>query len=370
MLGTIAVAMMMQAAATTDVAAPADYGLEQNWLCYPGRRDTCSAEDYTATRMDSGAAPARVDYKMADDPGVDCFYVYPTVSLDQTPNSDLVANDEERYVVEAQFARFGSVCRTFAPIYRQFTIPALRAAISGQPMQGDMNAAREMAYDDVKAAFDYYMSNENGGRPYIVYGHSQGTMMLKKLIAEEIEGKPAAANMLGAYLLGINVGVTPGSTTGEFQTPLCTQPGQTGCIVTWVTFREDDPPGANARFSRWTGEGGYQVACTDPAALAGKSGLRSAFPTRQANDLDVSTPYLVSDDLIRGKCVSDNGASYLQVTYDPDRKDMGEAVFAPARGMTGWGLHMVDANVAQDTLIAFAKSQAEAYKAANGDIAN
>ena len=49
---------------------------------------------------------------------IDCFYVYPTVSLDQTGNSDMTAGPEEHGVILQQFARFSSVCR------------AVRAAVS------------------------------------------------------------------------------------------------------------------------------------------------------------------------------------------------------------------------------------------------
>ena len=65
---------------------------------------------------------------------VDCFYVYPTVSNDPTPNSDMVPGPEEKNVVRSQFARFGSQCRLYAPMYRQVTLTALRAFLTGQPV--------------------------------------------------------------------------------------------------------------------------------------------------------------------------------------------------------------------------------------------
>ena len=48
-------------------------------------------------------------HEAADDPPIDCFYVYPTVSLDPGGNSDMTAGPEERNVIRAQFARFTSV---------------------------------------------------------------------------------------------------------------------------------------------------------------------------------------------------------------------------------------------------------------------
>ena len=365
MIGTVAIAMLMQGAAAT---APADYTLPQNWLCYPGRRDVCSAPDYEATVMEAGTQPRREAFVRAEEPAADCFYVYPTVSLDEGGNSDLVINDEERYVVEAQFARFGSACRQFAPLYRQRTLTNLRGVMSGQPERGD----RDLAYADVQAAFQHYIRHENDGRPFVLYGHSQGTSMLKRLIAEEVEGTPLEDQLLSAMLIGINVGVEPGSDTGEFQLPLCRSADQTGCIVSWVTFREDDPPGEEAFFGRWRDEEnalprGYEVACTNPADLAQnrKQALGAAFPTRRNRELAVDTPVLAAPGLLEGQCVNEEGASYLSVSYDPSdpqRSQVAEGVMAAARGMPGWGLHMVDANVAQDDLIRLVESQAQAWE--------
>ena len=58
-------------------------------------------------------------------PVADCFYVYPTVSLDPGVNSDLQPGEEEVRTVVGQFARFRTACRTFAPLYRQMTLTAL-----------------------------------------------------------------------------------------------------------------------------------------------------------------------------------------------------------------------------------------------------
>ena len=43
---------------------------------------------------------------------------------------------------------------------------------------------------DVRAAWREYLANHNKGRPFVLIGHSQGSLMLQQLIAHEIEGKP------------------------------------------------------------------------------------------------------------------------------------------------------------------------------------
>ena len=124
----ISTLLIAAAAAVTPIAN--DYSLGQNWLCRPGRRDACTVNtDITAIAADGTIAIHKST--KARDPKADCFYVYPTLSYDEGGNSDMVANDEERRVIETQFARFGETCRTFAPIYRSVTVSALRALLDG-----------------------------------------------------------------------------------------------------------------------------------------------------------------------------------------------------------------------------------------------
>src|SRR5262245_64337000 len=88
------------------------------------------------------------------------------------------AGPEERSVVQHQFARFGSQCRPYAPLYRQVTLTALRANLSGKPMRSD----RALAYNDVLDAWKYYLEHDNQGRGVVLIGHSQGSGVLIQLI--------------------------------------------------------------------------------------------------------------------------------------------------------------------------------------------
>ena len=122
---TLALALMAEGAAA---AATPDYTQDAAWLCRPGREDACAGDqDVTVIAADGSAKVER--FKRAADAAYDCFYVYPTVSLDTTPNSDMVAGPEEKRVAYAQVGRFAQQCRVFAPMYRQVTLTALRAAV-------------------------------------------------------------------------------------------------------------------------------------------------------------------------------------------------------------------------------------------------
>ena len=123
-------------------------------------------------------------------------------------NSDLNPGREEKLAAEAQFARFASVCRPFAPIYRQMTLGARSPLI--RPAANITQAAM-LAYRDVLAAWRNYLATRNHGRPFVLIGHSQGSLMLQQLIAREIENNPAVARRMKlAIIPGFNVLVPAG----------------------------------------------------------------------------------------------------------------------------------------------------------------
>src|SRR5215212_1531972 len=87
-----------QAQAQATPAAKNDYADGKNWLCRPGRQDACAADLTTTVVAANGKLKTE---KWAANPkaAIDCFYVYPTVSNDQTPNSDMNAGPEEMSVI-------------------------------------------------------------------------------------------------------------------------------------------------------------------------------------------------------------------------------------------------------------------------------
>ena len=133
---------------------------------------------------------------------IDCFYVYPTVSTDPTPNSDMNADPAELNVVRTQFARFGSKCRPYAPMYRQITLAGLRRSLA-------TGAAAPWGagphYTDVRDAWNYYLQHDNKGRGVVLVGHSQGSFILIELMRQEIDGKPIQSRIVSAILLGTTV---------------------------------------------------------------------------------------------------------------------------------------------------------------------
>src|SRR6185436_18280123 len=102
-----------------------DYSNPKTWLCRPGASDACKV-DLTTTVVTADGKLTKEEWAANPNAPIDCFYVYPTVSTDRAPNSDMTPDAAELNVIRQQFARFGSKCRLFAPIYRQITLVGLR----------------------------------------------------------------------------------------------------------------------------------------------------------------------------------------------------------------------------------------------------
>ncbi len=384
MLKKIIIALTLCAssvAGSAQTTAPKnDYHQADAWLCRPGRTDACAA-DLTTTIVAADGKLKEEKFKANAAAPIDCFYVYPTVSLDTTGNSDMVAGLEEKRVIQHQFARFGGQCRLYAPLYRQVTLTALRARMSGKPMTADMSPNMSLGYNDVVAAWNHYLANDNQGRGVVLIGHSQGSGVLTQLIKNEIDGKPIQEKMISALLLGTNLTVAKGKDIGgAFRTiPLCRSANQTGCAISYVTFRANQPPPEGSLFGRTT-SADLAIACTNPAALAGGSGALHAYlgngqasggaapPAWTKPAQEIKTPFVSVPGLLTGQCVSNDKGSYLAVTVNGNPADartdeVAGDVVTNGQVQAGWGLHLIDANVAMGNLVNIVSQQAKAYLA-------
>ena len=381
MCGIMSRLLLFAAALAAFAQAPKnDYAKLDNWLCRPGlerAKDACAADQASTVVAANGKLKIE-KFKPASNPAIDCFYVYPTVSNDATPNSDMTAGPEEKSVIAAQFARFGKVCRLYAPLYRQVTLTALRAGMAGRPMAAD----RTLGYNDVKDAWNFYLEKQNQGRGVVLIGHSQGSGVLTELIKNEIDGKPVAAKVVSALLLGTNVAVPKGKDVGgAFQKmPLCKSASQTGCVISYVTFRANVPPPANTLFGRVRGDG-LQAACVNPAALAGGKGELHAYLASRGRSngsaaepkpwvtpaKEIATPFVSVPGLLTAECVANDKGSYLAVTVNADPKDprtdeIAGDVVTNGQVQNNWGLHLIDVQVAMGNLVDVVGAQAKAYR--------
>ena len=359
--GAPATSTAVSAGSTPTVASSVKpHPADTTWLCRPGAKNDPCTTDESITQITADGTGTVEHPKPASDPKIDCFYVYPTVSTQDAAVANLDIDPEEIAVAEAQASRFSQVCRVFAPMYRQRTIPG----IFGKKAT---DAESAYAYDDVKNAWEDYLANDNDGRGVILIGHSQGSFVLTELIAKQIETDPATRRLIvSAMLLGGNVTVPVGKKVGGSfqQVPECTADTQTGCVVAYSTF--SGTPVENAAFGK--AKDGQQVICTNPAALGGGSAaLHPAFVTGESllgsvdlGDVKVATPWVGYPGLFTGECRSNATHSWLQITAHRSGPDDARPVLAEPLGPT-WGLHLVDVNIAMDDLVALAGKQADAY---------
>jgi hypothetical protein len=356
-----------------------DYSRPAHWLCRPGNMTTC-ATNVDATVIDTEGDLKLERWSPAPEPSVDCFYVYPTASFDPASNSDLVPGTrpgEEIATVEAQFARFASVCRLFAPMYRSTTVTALL----GQAPPGNV----ALAFADIEKAWAYYLAHDNQGRGFVLIGHSQGATLLRDLMKKVIDGKPLQTQLVSALLIGTDIGVQPGSDAGgDFKSiPICSRLGQVGCIVSYNSFRAGSPPQATSFLGKARTDG-LQGVCVNPAALSGGSANLDAYlqtrwrvgagrPSPQKPwtipAKPIATEFVRVPGLISGQCVSDVQGSYLAVTVNADPNDgrvdeIKGDVEPDGQPLPEWGLHMIDMDLAMGNLIRLVGDQARIWKKA------
>jgi hypothetical protein len=367
----------------TAPAKPNDYGDPKTWLCRPGGRDAC-AIDETTTVVAADGKLTRETWAADPKAPIDCFYVYPTISTDPTPNSDMTPDPAEMNVVKQQFARFASKCQPYAPMYRQVTLVGLRRMLApGAAVTLDQG----LQYDDVKDAWNYYLQHDNKGRGFVLVAHSQGSFILNRLIREEIDGKAVQSRMLSAILLGTTIAVPKGKDVGgSFQhVPLCRSASQIGCVITYASFRSTVPPPANTLFGK-VPDANMTAACTNPAALAGGSGELHPYLDRTGRTITsntpakpwvtpeqpIDTPWVSVPGLLTAKCSSnDNASGFLEVTVhgdpnDPRVDDIVGDIGAPPNVLANWGLHLIDVNLSMGNLLDIVAQQTKAYLAKRG----
>jgi len=371
-------------AASAFAQSPAnDYSDPKSWLCRPDREgtmDACSF-DLSATIIQADGSMTREAWKADPNAPIDCFYVYPTVSTDPTPNSDMTADPAEVNVIRQQFARFASRCRPYAPLYRQVTLAGLRTLLAAAG--GGSGLAQGLQYNDVRDAWKHYIDHDNKGRGFVLVAHSQGSFILDELIRREIDGKPLQSRMVSAILLGMTVFVPRGKDVGgSFQSvPLCRSATQTGCVITYGSYRSTIPPPSNARFGRVT-EADMTGACTNPAAMGGGTGNLHAYLSTDGRTITgttrpkpwvvperpIETPWVSVPGLLSGECKTSGSTTYLEVKVnanpsDPRTDDIVGDLGGGSQVLADWGLHLVDFNIAIGNLVEIVGQQTKAWLA-------
>jgi hypothetical protein len=237
-----------------------DYSLRSSW----GARGTLDGKHGGSIVPPTQAGRAGLDPENEDGAKVDCFYLHPTTIYtgggDGRYNVD-VADKVGRYIffdgmLATQGSAFNHVCRIFAPFYREM----IGAAYFSGAVRND---AMQVAYSDVKRAFEHYLTAWGNGRPIVLAAHSQGTEHAVRLLQDFFDpstpsGKQLLDRLVVAYLPGMQIFDTPWRRLAEETAGrgrqgapatsngwdagligLCLEPDSTHCIVSWNTVSFD-----------------------------------------------------------------------------------------------------------------------------------
>ncbi len=199
-----------------------DYSQLDYWAAHPWKWDP------------SDSIPKPIQNEEWRDSLVDAFFLHPTTFTKKkdaeqfnAPIDDVAINAKTDYsAILYQASVFNNQCRVFAPRYRQAHIQNFFLKDSVKS-----HAAFELAYTDIKTAFEYYLTHFNNGGPIIIAGHSQGALMAERLLKEFFENKPLGNKLVAGYIIG-----WPVSKNYFSSLEICSDSLQTGCICSWRTF--------------------------------------------------------------------------------------------------------------------------------------
>jgi len=190
-----------------------DYSNPAHWAALPEREDMADLN------------PGNLQHGQEDNK-VDVFFVHPTIyagykkgedQWNADVNDTKLNTEVDNSTIKNQATAFNLAGRVYAPRYRQAHLYAYYTK-----NQEAGKKALNFAYQDVKAAFEYYMEHYNEGRPFILASHSQGTTHTGRLILELVD-VPIPKDSL-KYI------------------PQCETPRQTGCYCSWRTWQKGHYP--------------------------------------------------------------------------------------------------------------------------------
>lgn len=370
--------------ADASMDAASIYDDDRRWLCRPGLPNNRCAQNIEVTDVqpDGGTSVSQLP-KTPNDVAADCLYLYPTIDpgvLSPPRNLDFDQIDmvSVRDIFAGQGLPFREACAVWAPVYRQTSLNSFE-----QPETRERGLAT--AFRDVEAAFDYYLAHAASDRPIVIIAHSQGAILMTRLLKERFEGNAALMRRLVVAVLAGPLGgfvVPEGKAVGGTlqQIPLCSAPEQTGCALTFATFAARMPP--NDEYGRVNGgvERGFDTGCTTPpggpsgmpvrlssalfAPLTGPIGTLA--PMLDYGRLRIRTQLVRYPDFYTASCErSGRGLSYLRVSAAPLAGDVRvDPVLYDSATLNSAeiGLHALDYAFVSGDLIRTVKTRVAAHR--------
>ena len=198
-----------------------DYSKESSWASLPGI-------DSSAQDVPPGLKPGQPELIQA----VDVFYLHPTSYFWRwhwnAPITGWLTRKITSVTIAGSGSAFNGAGQIYAPRYRQLTL-------SGFEIPESRIGGLDVAYEDVRHAFMYFIDHYNKGKPFIIVGHSQGSRLILRLLTEFFQEGELRERLIAAYPIGTWVNTDP-STQTAFGVPICENAEQTGCVISWRAF--------------------------------------------------------------------------------------------------------------------------------------
>ena len=142
--------------------------------------------------------------KIRENCEVDLFYVLPTIYSDKDNaymlwHNNPVLQKKAQMIASQHTGIFSPYCRVFVPYYRQ---AEFRRALKEINLPMEKQTFIWNGVNDVAEAFRYYMKHHNKGRPFILFGFSQGSVALLEVMKSEFAARSVNAKLVAAYLIG------------------------------------------------------------------------------------------------------------------------------------------------------------------------
>lgn len=282
-----------------------DYSNQDNWAALPTTED--QADFVPKGEVDS-----------QDTAKADTFYVYPTAWFDKEIWNDTLANRGTNEVVDeilmaSQASVFNRCCRVYAPRYRQTSIVAFYGETE------DAQLSFEVAYSDVKRAFETFIRTMNDDRPFIIASHSQGSMHAMRLLAMIDADESLRSRMVAAYVPGFALPDSFYGTEYKHLKP-CESATQTGCIASWNTFKEGSKITGLEPLQHWKGDRLVKISpeeprqCTNPITWSGTSQNNTGKPSDIEQHLGAVEMINSGEDISFTKYVLKNEAVGVDIT--------------------------------------------------------
>ncbi len=276
-----------------DAVEQSAYANRRMWLARPDKDESptdwlpqgygedgeFSATDLAENIVSEPVEPVEEE-ETADHPRLPVFYVLPTTYLKRDRWNAPIYDPEARFrqlrFASSQASAFTGVGDIWAPYYRQAVLGAFLTT------ENNSEVALRFAYRDVRTAFHYFLEQIGEDQPFLLVGHSQGSLHLMTLLHEEIADTPLAERVVAAYLIGWPVSVE--ADIPALPLAACETPEQTACIFSFVSFAEPaDPRQVQRIYEDSTGLSGDPRRDTDMLCVNPLTGTLGGKATAEDN---------------------------------------------------------------------------------------